>query len=188
MWSNAVLAIDNLDEQSPIEVRDNNGFKGVFATENIAQDSVVFYLNGTITTQPTRYTIQLGPRRHLTFPEIRKANDDLDYCWQYLNHSCEPNGYMNTGEFTFRALRDIAQGEEITFNYLTTESAMAVPFTCICGSESCFGFIQGRNFLNPMESVRLSQAVGEDNVVTLFMPAFKKPSGSLENSLSGSGR
>ena len=188
MWSNAVLAVDNLDEQSPIEVRDNNGFKGVFATENIALDSVVFYLNGTITTQPTRYTIQLGPRRHLTFPEIRKTNDDLDYCWQYLNHSCEPNGYMNTGEFTFRALRDIAAGEEITFNYLTTESQMAVPFACNCGSANCFGFIQGRNFLNPMESACLSQAVGEDNVVTLFMPAVQRSSGSLENSLSGSGR
>ena len=183
MRSNAVLAID-LDEQSPIEVRDNNGFKGVFATENIAQDSVVFYLNGTITTEPTKYTIQLGPRRHLTFPTIRKTNDDLDYCWQYLNHSCEPNGYMNTAEFTFRALRDIAAGEEITFNYLTTESQMAVPFTCICGSANCFGLIQGRNFLNPMESARLSHAAGEDNVVTLFMPAVQRSSGNLENSLS----
>lgn len=188
MWSNAVLAIDNFDEQSPIEVRNNNGFKGVFATENIEQDSVVFNLNGTITTQPTRYTIQLGPRRHLTFPTIRKTNDDLDYCWQYLNHSCEPNGYMNTAEFTFRALRDIAAGEEITFNYLTTESEMAVPFNCICGSASCFGLIQGRNFLNPRQSARLSRAVGEDNVVTLFLPAVRRSSGSLESSMPGQRR
>ncbi|HWN10745.1 MAG TPA: SET domain-containing protein [Pyrinomonadaceae bacterium] len=188
MWSNAVLANDNFDEQSQIEVRDNDGFKGIFATEPIAQDSVVFYLNGTIATQPTRYTIQLGPRKHLTFPSIRKTDDDLDYCWQYLNHSCEPNGYMNTGECTFRALRDIAPGEEITFNYLTTESEMAVPFSCICGSESCFGFIQGRNFLSAGESARLSRAVGEDNVVTMFMPAFRRPSGSLENSMPGQRR
>ncbi len=188
MWSNAVLANDTIDEQSLIEVRDNKGFKGVFATEPIAQDSVVFYLNGTITTQPTRYTIQLGPRKHLTFPSIRKTNDDLDYCWQYLNHSCEPNGYMSTAEFTFRALRDIAPGEEITFNYLTTESEMAVPFTCICGSASCFGLIQGRNFLNPNESARLAREMGEDNVVAMFMPAVQRSSGNLENSIPGQRR
>ena len=131
MWSNAALAINKFEEESPIEVRDNDGYKGIFATEDIPEDSVIFYLKGTITTQPTRYTIQMGPREHLNFPAIRRPNDDLNYCWQYLNHSCEPNGYMNTSEFTFRALRDIAAGEEITFNYLTTESEMAVPFNCI---------------------------------------------------------
>jgi hypothetical protein len=174
MWSNAVLAIVEPNEESPIEVRDNNGFKGVFAKEAIPENSVVFYLKGSISTTPTKYTIQLGHRRHLNFPMIRKTDDELDYCWQYLNHSCEPNGYMDTVELTFRALRDIAPGEEITFNYLTTESEMAEPFNCICGSASCFEFIQGRNFLTRAQSERLSRAMGEDNVVTLFMPAFQK--------------
>ena len=170
MRSNAVLAFDELEEEAQIEVRDNDGFKGVFAREAIMQDSVIFYLKGAITGQPTQYTIQLGHRRHLNFPTIRRSNDDFDYCWQYLNHSCEPNGYMNIDELTVRALKDIAPGEEITFNYLTTESEMAVPFNCICGSPDCFGYIQGRNFLTRSQAERLSRTVGEDNVVTLFMP------------------
>jgi SET domain-containing protein len=170
MRSNAVLAIDDFEEESQIEVRDNDGFKGVFAQEAIMQDSVIFYLKGAITTQPTKYTIQLGHRRHLNFPAIRKVDDDLNYCWQYLNHSCEPNGYLNVDELTVRALRDIAPREEITFNYLTTESEMAEPFNCICGSADCFGFIQGRNFLTRSQAERLSRTVGEDNMVTLFMP------------------
>ena len=177
MWSNAAIAIDEFEEESPIEVRDNDGYKGIFATKDIPEDSVIFYLKGTITAQPTRYTIQMGPREHLNFAAIRRPNDDLNYCWQYLNHHCEPNGYMNTAEFTFRALRDIAAGEEITFNYLTTESEMAVPFNCICGSENCFDFIRGRNFLSPAQEKRLSLTVGDDNVVTLFMPAFRKSGG-----------
>lgn len=180
MRSNAVLAIDEYQEESPIEVRDNDGFKGVFATEGISEDSVIFNLRGTISTQPTKYTIQLGARQHLNFPAIRRANDDLDYCWQFLNHCCEPNGYMNTAERTFRALRDIAPGEEITFNYLTTESEMAVPFNCICGSSNCFGFVQGRNFLSEAQARRLSRAVGEDNVVTLFMPVIERLTGELK--------
>src|SRR6185436_7538098 len=104
MWSNAVLAMEEILEDAVIEVRDNDGFKGVFAKEDIRQDSVVFYLRGTVSSQPTKYTIQLGHHEHLNFPAIRKPNDEMDYCWQYLNHSCEPNGYMDTTELTFRAL------------------------------------------------------------------------------------
>jgi hypothetical protein len=174
MLSNAILAIDESQDRSPIELRENDGFKGIFAKQDLRENSVIFYLRGTISTQPTKYTIQLGNRRHLSFPAIRKPNDDLDYCWQYLNHSCEPNGYINTAESTFRALRDIVAGEEISFNYLTTEAEMAVPFECICGSANCFGFIRGRNFLTPAQAKRLSSAVGEDNVVTLFLPAVPK--------------
>jgi hypothetical protein len=185
MRSNAVLAFDELEEESQIEVRNNDGFKGVFASEAIMQDSVIFYLKGAISTQPTQYTIQLGHRRHLNFPTIRMSNDNLDYCWQYLNHSCEPNGYINVEELTVRALKDIAPEEEITFNYLTTESEMAVPFNCICGSANCFGFIQGRNFLTRSQAERLSRTVGEDNVVTLFFPAVRKLSGGLQKRQSG---
>lgn len=182
MRSNAVRVIDEFDEESAIGVRNNDGYKGVFAKEAIRQDSVIFYLKGSISTLPTRYTIQLGRNRHLNFPPIRRTNDDLDYCWQYLNHSCGPNGYMNTAELTVRAMRDIAPGEEITFNYLTTESRMAVPFECICGSANCFGFIQGRDFLTPAQAKRLSLAVGEDNVVTLCPPLVLTPSGAQEHS------
>lgn len=172
MRSSAVLAINSVDEEysidSQIEIRDHDGFKGVFATEDIATDSVVFLLKGTVSATPNRYTIQLGRNRHLNLPALRRANDDLDFCWQYLNHSCEPNGVMNTTELTFRALRNIRRGEEITFNYLTTESEMAEPFTCRCGSANCFGFIRGRNFLSTDQAQRLSVAVGADNLVTLY--------------------
>jgi hypothetical protein len=174
MRSNAVLAIDDFQEESPIEVNDDGGFKGVFAAGDIRQSSIIFYLKGTISKRPSKYTIQIGNKRHLNLPTIRKANDDLNYCWQYLNHSCGPNGYVNTSELTFRALRDIKRGEEITFNYLTTESEMAVPFHCHCGSPDCFGFIRGGKFLSPAEAERLTLTVGEDNVVTLFIPAIRR--------------
>jgi hypothetical protein len=180
MRSNAALAVDEFQVEPVIEVRNNGGFKGIFAKETILKDSVIFRLKGTISKTPTKYTIQLGHKQHLSFPAIRKPKDDIDYCWQYLNHCCEPNGYMNTSERTFHALRDIAAGEEITFNYLTTESEMAVPFQCICGSPDCFGLIQGRNFLTPAQANRLALAFGEDNVVTLFMPAVRRASGELK--------
>jgi len=185
--SSAVVSIVEVhEENTAVEVRERNGFKGIFATENIAEDSIVFYLNGNITSQPTMYTIQLGHGRHLNFPDLRIENDDLDYCWQYLNHSCEPNGYMDVLGLTFRAARDIRRGEEITFNYLTTESEMAMPFDCNCGSANCFGFIQGRNFLTLEQADRLALMFGEDNVVALLLPAVRGICGDLRNSQPGS--
>jgi len=180
MRGNAVLVIDDVLERPAIEVRDNGGFKGVYAKQAIKRDCVIFHLKGNITSRPSKYTIQLANHKHLNFPAIRRPNDDVDYCWQYLNHCCEPNGYMNTRERTFRALRDIASGEEISFNYLTTESEMAEPFNCHCGSAHCFGFIRGRNFLSVEQADRLALIFGEDNVVTLFMPVTHKSSGELK--------
>lgn len=174
MRGNAVLAIDEVLNRPAVEVRTAAGFKSIYAKHAISRDSVIFYLRGNISTRPSKYTIQLGAGRHL-FPSRRKARgDEFDYCWQYLNHSCEPNGYINTIERTFRALRDIALGEQITFNYLTTESEMAVPFNCNCGSPNCFGFIQGRNFLTSEQADRLALILGQDNVVTLFLQPIRK--------------
>lgn len=164
MGSNAVLARDEFQAVPAIELRDIEGFKGVFAKEDIRKDAIIFYLKGTVSRQQTKYTIQLGRNRHLTLPAIGKTSGAPEYSWQYLNHKCEPNGYINTTELTFRALRDIGAGEEITFNYLTTESEMAVPFNCSCGSTNCFGFIQGHKSLNPAQAKRLASVVGEDNL------------------------
>jgi hypothetical protein len=180
MGGNAVPAIEEFQEGSAVEVKDKQGFKGVFAKENFGKDSVIFFLKGKITSRATKYTIQLGDNRHLAFPAIRKTSDELDYCWLYLNHDCDPSGYINADELTFHALRDITAGDEITFNYLTTEAELAAPFTCTCGSTNCFGLIQGRNFLTPAEAERLSRIVGAENVITLFIPAAPKPGQTRE--------
>ena len=158
--SKAVQLKDLPREVTAVEVRENERYKGVFATEDIRSGSVIFHLRGTVSTRPTKYTIQLGEERHLEAPPFRKASDKLDYCWKYLNHSCAPNGYINAAELIFLALRDIAMGEEITFNYLSTETEMDVPFNCRCGSANCFGFIQGRNFLTQDQIDRLPLPVG----------------------------
>jgi hypothetical protein len=167
MRRTAILANGNFPEEAEVTVRNKNGYKSVFATEQILRDGVVFYLKGTVLTSPTRYTIQIGSDRHLTCPAIRKTNDDLGYCWQYLNHSCEPNGYLNPVDLSFRALRDIEPGEEINFNYLTTESAMALPFNCHCGSPKCFGLIEGHDFLTPEQAERLALMVGKHAVTVM---------------------
>ena len=59
----------------------------------------------------------------------------------YINHCCEPNGYMRTlyGHVLFFALRDILAGEEITIDYEQTLHPDSK--RCFCGAKNCRGTI-----------------------------------------------
>lgn len=142
-------------ESSKIEIQEKNGCKGLFAKEEIALDSVI-KLEGVITSHATRYSIQLGEDKHLSIPPEQEVTQNSDFFWKYLNHSCQPNGEINTADLTFRPLRKISQGEECTFNYLTTEYEMAAPFTCHCGAANCFGLIRGYKYLSAEQREELT--------------------------------
>jgi hypothetical protein len=159
---NAVLKIADLDEGYEINghIEANSHiemklYKGLYAGKDIIAGAVIFALKGRISRRANRYSIELGRDKHLDFPLIRKPNDDLDYAWQFVNHSCEPNGYVNAAEYSFCALRNIRKGEEITFNYLATEYELAAPFQCECGSAKCFGSIRGYKFLDADQRAEL---------------------------------
>jgi hypothetical protein len=73
------------------------------------------------------------------------ASGELD---DFINHSCEPNcrvEFKPDGRVVSVALRDIAPGEELTFDYATTttrEGLAAFPgwrFPCACGAPTCRG-------------------------------------------------
>ncbi len=58
----------------------------------------------------------------------------------WLNHCCLPNtGVRNNqfGAYDFVALVDIAEGDEITFDYETTETAFAADFQFTCNAPQC---------------------------------------------------
>lgn len=147
---------DPVEPNSNIEMKRYQGYKGLFARKDIIAGAVIFHMKGIISSRPNKYSVQLGPDQHIDFPTVRKPNDDLDYAWQFLNHSCEPNGYVNADEYSFCALRNIRKGEEITFNYLTTEYELATPFRCDCGAAKCFGFIRGNKFLSEDQIAELA--------------------------------
>lgn len=140
---------------SLMEVRDAGGHKGVFARE-VIEEGTIIRLKGSVSRVPSRHSLQLDRERHLIVPDQAHEADRPDYFWKYLNHSCHPNGHIDTRGPSFHALRRIARGEECTFNYLTTEYEMAEPFECLCGSVDCFGVIGGYARLNAEERSRLS--------------------------------
>lgn len=66
---------------------------------------------------------------------------------RFINHSCNPNcdAELVDGHIWIIARRDIASGEEITFNYsYDFESYKEHP--CHCGAPNCVGYIVAEEF------------------------------------------
>jgi hypothetical protein len=97
--------------------------------------SVCIQENGVMLDHPNMYTIQLSETEHV----------EVDGHTRFLAHSCEPNSRISINGTNVRllALRDIAKGELLTFDYCTTEWDMAAKFTCQCGAKGCRGNVNG---------------------------------------------
>jgi len=54
----------------------------------------------------------------------------------FLNHSCDPNCVIR-GEREVAALREIAKGEELTFDYSTNVGWSGFRMECRCGAKNC---------------------------------------------------
>ena len=66
---------------------------------------------------------------------------------ELFNHSCDPNAGIR-GQVVLVARRLIETGEEITFDYDTTE-VDSIPFDCNCGTSECRGIIEGTAWKDP---------------------------------------
>lgn len=102
---------------------------GAFTRKAFKQGEVVLHMMGEIFTQPTRTSIQVGDGQHIE-----------DIIGGHVNHSCYPNVRVDRETASLISLRDIAAGEEITFDYRQNEDNMASPFKCHC----CGNWIRGK--------------------------------------------
>ncbi|MFY9742428.1 MAG: SET domain-containing protein-lysine N-methyltransferase [Candidatus Sulfotelmatobacter sp.] len=79
----------------------------------------------------------------------------------YLNHSCEPNCEIDEikGRAWLFALRDIAAGEELLWDYNLYDDEEPAP--CHCGSPKCRGTMYSRDWMAKMrrrEKAKLKKA------------------------------
>lgn len=120
-----------------VELRPKGEGKGVYAVEAIRQWEVIAVLVGPSNKEPSRHTIQIDAKTHL---------DEEGFVQGYLNHSCEPNAFVDfskPGETRITSLGAIELGEEVRINYCATEESMAEPFSCNCGAPSCYRTVSG---------------------------------------------
>jgi hypothetical protein len=97
--------------------KNEHGERATYARFSFASGELVYTVRGEATAERCRSSIEIAPGEHVVDPYA-----------QYVNHSFAPNLRLE-GRQMF-ALRDIAIGDELTFNYLETESEIAAPFVC----------------------------------------------------------
>lgn len=68
--------------------------------------------------------------------------------WKPINHSCDPNAWLDGLNLTAR--RSIDAGEQITMDYATFCNESLEEFSCACGSPDCRGVIRGTDYRKPL--------------------------------------
>jgi len=126
-----------------------DGTYAFMAFTEIPEGSIICQVTGPKRETPTRYSVQIDHAHHV----------DVGAPLKYTNHSCEPNARFDFTHWTLNAARDIQPGEQITFNYLTTEFDMAEAFDCKCSKEKCFGSVRGYKHLDEEAKKKIEDIV-----------------------------
>ena len=129
---------------SRVTLRLRDGQLALFARVAIPAGEMLSTLPGVVRPHPSRHSVQVGRDVHVEAPGPNDATVPSRWCWKFLNHSCEPSGLVSVQpQPSYVTARDLERGEELTFDYLTTEWDLAEPFACECGSSRCHGVIAG---------------------------------------------
>jgi SET domain-containing protein len=133
--------------------------RGVFARRPVrAGERIIDYVGELITkSEADRRGEVAASRARRTgggavyiFNLNKKFDIDGAFPWntaRLINHSCAPNCDVEIvkGRIWISALRDIDEGEELSFNYgFDLDDYESHP--CRCGAESCIGYILGEEF------------------------------------------
>lgn len=135
-----------------LEVRPvpEKGGGGLFALEEIPAGELLVVWGGELRTADQIVALQDGGNCHGLQVE------DGVYLWSirdgdagdYVNHSCDPNAWVS-GQISLLARRELRAGEEITFDYATTDASDYDTFECQCGSPLCRGVVTGQDWQRP---------------------------------------
>lgn len=129
-----------------LEVRDTATGKGNFAVVKIFKGEIVVRWEGRVLSESElpglpvalrRNSIQISAEKYLVPFSLSNAD--------FFNHSCEPNLGL-AGLRTLVAMRDIAAGEPLCYDYAMSDSSPYDEFDCQCGSPQCRSKITGNDW------------------------------------------
>jgi SET domain-containing protein len=126
---------------------------GMFAKKKIKKNELILVWGGSVLTKKDMAKLPKAVSDHeyplQVYPGIffgPKRTGDIDQA-EMVNHSCDPNAGIK-GQCVLVARRDIKPGEEITYDYETTDTE-DMNFKCNCGSKICRGRIDGGSWKKP---------------------------------------
>ncbi|HET6350390.1 MAG TPA: SET domain-containing protein [Candidatus Krumholzibacteria bacterium] len=127
----------------------SKGGRGLFARERVRSGEVLLVWGGDVVSgdmlkwmseEKRRLAVQIEEDLYLVTPNEGPAD--------WVNHSCDPNAGL-VGQIVLVALRDIRMGEEICFDYATSDGSPYDEFECGCGSRVCRRHVTGDDWKLP---------------------------------------
>ena len=123
---------------------------GSFVTEPISAGETVAAFGGWVVER--RALSALSDDRQSRSIQIDEdlylVSDETPEPGDMLNHSCEPNCGLQ-GSQILVAMRDIAPGDELSFDYAMCDASDYDEFRCLCGSPACRGIATGSDWRDP---------------------------------------
>ena len=128
----------------------HKGQNGVFAIAPIQFGELLTVWGGIIVHFDDLYELEAYQREQAIQVEegLHLAPYGLSEPADYFNHSCAPNAGLD-GQNYLVALRDISPGEEVCFDYATSDSTPYDEFHCGCGEPDCRRYITADDWRRP---------------------------------------
>ena len=133
--------------------------QGLFAAQDITKGTqIIAYIGEKISRRESARRLEAG-NAYIFHLNYRYALDGetLANTARYINHSCDPNCDVERSHDTLWivALRDIKEGEELSYNYgYTLKHYKDNP--CNCGAKNCCGYILDQQYWGFIQSKAIS--------------------------------
>ena len=115
---------------------------GVYTTTSIKKGTIVAeYTGPRLTNSEADAIYDHSPRTYLFGLTDGEHVIDGDGIAAFINHHCDPNCEADEikGKVIIRAIRNIAVGEELAYDYSLYDGELDDPALCFCGSRNCRG-------------------------------------------------
>ena len=124
-----------------------------------------------------RFAVQVEDDLYLVTPMLGTGAGDL------VNHSCDPTALLS-GPLTLVARRDLAIGEELTFDYGTSDANPYLGFACRCGAATCRGRVTGEDWRDPELQLRYGEAFAPHILRRIRAAAHDQPQELARDSIT----
>ena len=123
---------------------------GSFALETIPAGETVAAFGGWIVTGASLAALSEArqSRSIQVDSDLYLLSGDTPEPGDMLNHSCEPNCGL-LGQTLLVAMRDIAPGEEMCFDYAMCDASDYDEFSCLCEAPTCREVVTGADWRDP---------------------------------------
>ncbi len=133
--------------------------KGIYARSNISKNETLIVMGGYIFDIEAENNLNdFNKDKPIEISEdfsfCPRTESDMDLMPQhYINHSCNPNSGFHGSNFIV-AMRDIASGEEILYDYAmiissNSNSTDYFRMNCLCGEANCRKIIDEEGWKDP---------------------------------------